>query len=203
MIKNFLCTRSQRARCREEPGGSRSSTSGLAAMYCGLTTHKGAPTPAHIYQQPPRLLIVHVSLPSWADICSSFREALQNFFSLACSLLGPSNMPLFGLYMVQNQHECILPFVQVERSCARLQACISELCMLQREGCFRPQGTSLQLAVEVGLQYFKQCCQQVTTDTALTYTSLEIIVLTSQPRKEVVVKQLEEGLRDTDLVKVR
>ncbi|KAM7079120.1 meiosis 1 arrest protein [Molossus nigricans] len=171
-------------------------------MYHGRTTGKGPSTPMQIYQQPPRLLIVHISLPSWADICSNLCEALQNFFSLACSLMGPSRMSLFSLYMVQNQHECILPFVQVKGNFARLQACISELRMLQREGCFRPQGTSLQLAVEDGLQQFKQYSRHMATGAALTYTSLEITVMTSQPGKEVV-KQLEEGLKYTDLVRVR
>uniref|UniRef100_A0A4X1W757 Meiosis 1 associated protein n=3 Tax=Sus scrofa TaxID=9823 RepID=A0A4X1W757_PIG len=171
-------------------------------MYHVPTTSKGPSSPTQIYQQPPRLLIVHIALPSWADICSNLCEALQNFFSLACSLMGPSRMSLFSLYIVQNQHECILPFVQVKGNFARLQACISELRILQREGCFRPQGTSLQLAVEDGIQQFKQYSRHVTTGAALTYTSLEITVLTSQPGKEVV-KQLEEGLKDTDLVRVR
>ncbi|XP_032326992.1 meiosis 1 arrest protein isoform X3 [Camelus ferus] len=171
-------------------------------MYHGQTTGKGPSHCMQIYQQPPRLLIVHITLPSWADVCSNLCEALQNFFSLACSLVGPSRMSLFSLYMVQNQHECILPFVQVKGNFARLQACISELRLLQREGCFRPQGISLQLAVEDGLQQLKQYSRHVTTGAALTYTSLEITVLTSQPGKEVV-KQLEEGLKDTDLVRVR
>ncbi|XP_006905286.1 meiosis 1 arrest protein [Pteropus alecto] len=169
-------------------------------MYHGRTTGKGPHT--QIYQQPPRLLIVHVTLPSWADICSNLCEALQNFFSLACSLMGPSRMSLLSLYMIQNQHECILPFVQVKGNFARLQACISELRMLPREGCFRPQGTSLQLAVEDGLQQFKQYSRHMTTGTVLSYTSLEITVLTSHAGKEVV-KQLEEGLKDTDLSTVR
>ncbi|XP_053445997.1 meiosis 1 arrest protein [Nycticebus coucang] len=171
-------------------------------MHPRRTSGKGPSTPMQIDQQPPRLLIVHIALPSWADICSNLCEALQNFFSLACSLMGPSRMSLFSLYMVQNQHECILPFVQVKGNFARLQACISELRMLQREGCFRPQSTSLRLAVEDGLQQFKQYIRHVTTSAALTYTSLEITVLTSQPGKEVV-KQLEEGLKDIDLVRVR
>ncbi|XP_049712405.1 meiosis 1 arrest protein [Elephas maximus indicus] len=171
-------------------------------MYRGPTTSKGPSTPAHIYQQPPRLLIVHVTLPSWADVCSNLCEALQNFFSLACSLMGPSRMSLFSLYVVQNQHECILPFVQVKGNFARLKTCISELRMVQREGCFRPQNTSLKLAVEDGLQQFKQYSRHMNTSAALTYTSLEITVLTSQPGKEVV-KQLEEGLKNIDLGRVR
>ncbi|XP_006872508.1 PREDICTED: meiosis 1 arrest protein [Chrysochloris asiatica] len=174
-------------------------------MHHGRITSKGPSTPVHFYQQPPRLLIVHVTLPSWADICSNLCEALQNFFSLACSLMGPSRMSVFSLYMVQNQHECILPFVQVKGNFARLQTCISELRMLrmvQKEGCFRPQCSSLKLAVEDGLQQFKQYSRHVSTSAALTCTSLEITVLTSQPGKQVV-KQLENGLKNTDLVRVR
>ncbi|KAM6180204.1 meiosis 1 arrest protein [Erethizon dorsatum] len=171
-------------------------------MHHGRTIGKGPPSATEINQQPPRLLIVHIALPSWADICSNLCEALQNFFSLACSLMGPNRMSLFSLYMVQNQHECILPFVQVRGNFVRLQACISELRMLQREGCFRPRSISLQLAVEDGLQQFKQYSRHVNTGAALPYTSLEITVLTSQPGKEVV-KKLEEGLKDKDLLRVR
>ncbi|KAM7239087.1 hypothetical protein CapIbe_010607 [Capra ibex] len=171
-------------------------------MYHGQIASKRPSNPTQMYQQPPRLLIVHIALPSWADVCSNLCEALQNFFSLACSLMGPSRIPLFSLYIVQNQHECILPFVQVKGNFARLQACISELRILQREGCFRPQGISLQLAIEDGLQQFKQYSRHVSTGAALTYSSLEITVLTSQPGKEVI-KQLEEGLKDTDLVRIR
>lgn len=80
-------------------------------MYHRRTSVKGPSAPTQIYQQPPRLLIMHIALPSWADICSNLCEALQNFFSLACSLMGPSRMSLFSLYMVRNQHECVLPFV--------------------------------------------------------------------------------------------
>ena len=98
-------------RCREYLSGSYSSTSGLAVMYHGQIASKRPSNPTQMCQQPPRLLIVHIALPSWADVCSNLCEALQNFFSLACSLMGPSRIPLFSLYIVQNQHECILPFV--------------------------------------------------------------------------------------------
>ncbi|XP_046288142.1 meiosis 1 arrest protein isoform X3 [Marmota monax] len=171
-------------------------------MHHGRAIGKGPSTATQTNQQPPRLLIVHIALPDWADICSNLCEALQNFFSLACSLMGPSRMSLFSLYMVQNQHECILPFVQVKGNFVRLKACISELRMIETEGCFRPQSTSLQLAIQDGLQQFKQYSRYVTTGAALPYTSLEITVLTSHPGKEVV-KQLEEGLKDIDLVRVR
>lgn len=105
-------------RWREYLSGGYSSTPGLAAMYHGQTTSKGPSNSTQIYQQPPRLLIVHIALPSWADLCSNLCEALQNFFSLACSLMGPRRMSLFSLYIVQNQHECILPFVVSISTCS-------------------------------------------------------------------------------------
>ncbi|KAM5227838.1 meiosis 1 arrest protein [Ctenodactylus gundi] len=174
----------------------------MAAAHQGRAIGKRSSIAVQMNQQPPRLLILHIALPSWAGICSNLCEALQNFFSLACSLMGPSRMSLFSLYMVQNQHECILPFVQVKGNFVRLQACISELRTLPREGCFHPQSISVQLAVEDGLQQFKQYSRHMATGAALPYTSLEIIILTSQPGKEVV-KQLEKGLKDKDLLRVR
>lgn len=65
---------------------------------------------AHSWQLP-QILIVDVKPPFWANTCSKLCEALENFFSLVCSLAGPSRMPLLSLYVVQNQHECLLPFV--------------------------------------------------------------------------------------------
>ncbi|CAH7134891.1 M1ap [Phodopus roborovskii] len=166
------------------------------------TNCRGASPTSKISHQPPRLLIVHIAEPSWADICPNLCEALQNFFSIACSLMGPSRMSLFSLYTVQSQHECILPFVQVRGNFVRLQACISELRMLQVEGCYRPHRTLLPLAVEDGLQQFKQFSRYMTTGAAQPCNSLEITVLTSQPGKEVI-RQLEEGLKDINLLSVR
>lgn len=83
----------------------------LAAMNRRKTTSRGTSAAMKISHQPPRLLIVNIAVPSWVDICPNLCEALQNFFSIACSLMGPSRMSLFSLYTVQNQHECVLPFV--------------------------------------------------------------------------------------------
>ncbi|XP_031236749.1 meiosis 1 arrest protein isoform X1 [Mastomys coucha] len=166
------------------------------------TTSRGTSPAMKINHQPPRLLIVHIAVPSWANICPNLCEALQNFFSIACSLMGPSRMSLFSLYTVQNQHECVLPFVQVRGNFIRLQACISELRMLQVEGCHRPPHTLLPLAVEDGLQQFKQYSSHMGSSAAQPRSSLEITVLTSQPGKEVV-KELEEGLKDINLLSVR
>ncbi|XP_028618251.1 meiosis 1 arrest protein [Grammomys surdaster] len=171
-------------------------------MHRRRTTSRRTSPAMKISHQPPRLLIVHIAIPSWADICPNLCEALQNFFSLACSLMGPSRMSLFSLYTVQNQHECVLPFVQVRGNFIRLQACISELRMLEIEGCHRPHHTSLPLAVEDGLQQFKQYSNHLATNAAQPCTSLEITVLTSECGKEVV-KELEEGLKDINLLSVR
>ncbi|KAB0359834.1 hypothetical protein FD754_003990, partial [Muntiacus muntjak] len=86
-------------------------------------------------------------------------------------------IPLLGIHTEETRSErntCIPVFIQVKGNFARLKACISELRMLQREGCFRPQGISLQLAIEDGLQQFKQYSRHVSTGAALTYSSLEV-----------------------------
>lgn len=90
---------------------SISFTCGLATMHRGHVVSQGPLSLAHVWQQPPRLLIVDAACPSWARVCSNLCEALQNFFSLACSLEGPTRVPLFSMYVVQSRHECILPFV--------------------------------------------------------------------------------------------
>lgn len=61
--------------------------------------------------QPPRVLIVDTSPPWWSETRSVLCEALENFFTLASSLEGPSRVPLLSLYAVNLQQECLLPFV--------------------------------------------------------------------------------------------
>ncbi|XP_074086101.1 meiosis 1 arrest protein [Macrotis lagotis] len=168
------------------------------------TMHQGhvASNPVQVWQQPPRLLIVDAALPSWARVCSNLCEALQNFFTLACGLEGPSRMPLFSMYVVQNQRECLLPFAQVKGNFVRLQACISELRLVPREGICQSQRSSLNLAVQDGLQQFKQYSRHVMASTTPSSPSVEMTILTCQPGKEIV-KQLEGELQDTDMVNLR
>ncbi|XP_050751419.1 meiosis 1 arrest protein [Gymnogyps californianus] len=152
-------------------------------------------------QQPSRILIVDVTSPSWTNTCSVLSEALENTLCLACSLTGPCRVPLLSLYVVQNQQECLLPFTQVKENFARIQACISELRLLPREGSFPQGGCGVVQAVQDGLQQFKQYSRH-TTAGGSTNSSVEITILTSQSSKEMV-KQLEKKLKDVDLVSLR
>ncbi|XP_032899582.1 meiosis 1 arrest protein [Amblyraja radiata] len=153
-------------------------------------------------RQPSRILVVDVTPPFWADVCSNLCESLENFFALACSLGGSCRLPLFSLYVVHNQQECLLPFVQVKGNFLKLHSCISELRSMPKEGCLREKPGSLKHAVEDGLLQFKQYMRHVTIGGSLNSCTVEITVLTSQPGKQVV-KQLESGLSETDLVSVR
>ncbi|XP_040445201.1 meiosis 1 arrest protein isoform X4 [Falco naumanni] len=107
-------------------------------------------------QQPARILIVDVTSPSQTNTCSVLSEALENTLCLACALTGTCRVPLLSLYVVQNQQECLLPFTQVKENFARIQACISELRSLPREGSFPQRGHGVVQAVQDGLQQFKQ-----------------------------------------------
>uniref|UniRef100_H3B0P3 Meiosis 1 associated protein n=1 Tax=Latimeria chalumnae TaxID=7897 RepID=H3B0P3_LATCH len=153
-------------------------------------------------RQVPRLLVVDAAPPYWQESCPNLCEALENFFSLACSLLGPSRAPLLSVYMVQNQHECLLPFVQMKGNFLKLHTCVTELRSIPKEGCIRQKPDCLKHAVEDGLLQFKQYMRHVTAAGPLSSSSLEITILTSQPGKQVV-KQLESGLSGTDLVSLR
>ncbi|NXN17080.1 M1AP protein, partial [Indicator maculatus] len=152
-------------------------------------------------QQPSRILIVDVTSPSWTNTCSVLSEALENALCLACSLTGPCRVPLLSLYLVQNHQECLLPFTQVKENFARIQACMSELRSLPREGCFPQGGSGVVQAVQDGLQQFKQYSRH-TAAGGSTNNSVEITILTGQSSKEMV-KQLEMKLKDVDLVSLR
>uniref|UniRef100_A0A8B9FC62 Meiosis 1 associated protein n=1 Tax=Amazona collaria TaxID=241587 RepID=A0A8B9FC62_9PSIT len=154
-------------------------------------------------QQPLRILIVDVTSPSWANTCSVLSEALENTLCLAHSLTGPCRVPLLSLYVVQNQQECLLPFTQVKENFARIQACISELRSLPREGCFLQGGNGVVQAVQDGLQQFKQYSRHTTAGSSQPWGMLqEITILTSQSSQEMA-KQLEKKLKDVDLVSLR
>ncbi|NXI60330.1 M1AP protein, partial [Chloroceryle aenea] len=152
-------------------------------------------------QQPPRILIVDVTSPSWNNTCSVLSEALENTLCLACSLTGPCRVPLLSLYTVQSQQECLLPFTLVKENFGRIQACISELRSLPREGSFPQGGSGVVEAVQDGLQQFKQYNRH-TAAGGSTNSSVEITILTSQSSKEMV-KHLEKKLKDVDLMGLR
>ncbi|NXV14214.1 M1AP protein, partial [Cepphus grylle] len=164
-------------------------------------TRKTFPATKVHCQQPSRILILDVTSPSWTNTCSVLSEALENTLCLACSLAGPCRVPLLSLYVVQNQQECLLPFTQVRENFARIQACISELRSLPREGCFPQGGNGVVQAVQDGLQQFKQYSRH-TAAAGSTNSSVEITILTSQSSKEMV-NQLEKKLKDVDLVSLR
>ncbi|XP_078250533.1 meiosis 1 arrest protein [Pogona vitticeps] len=153
--------------------------------------------------QPPRILVVDIHPPHWAHTCPKLCEALENVFSLACSLAGPPRIPLFSLYVTQSQQECLLPFLPVRGGFARLQSCIAELQALPTEGMFRqPKENTVAQAVQDGLQQFKQYTGCGMAGASLSNNATEITVLTSQCGPDVA-RQLETGLQNVDLVHLR
>ncbi|KAJ7327304.1 hypothetical protein JRQ81_017063 [Phrynocephalus forsythii] len=165
------------------------------------------PVPVAIHSlplPPPRILVVDVHAPHWAHTCHKLCDALENVFSLACALAGPPRIPLFSLYVVHGQQECLLPFLPVRGGFARLQSCIAELRALPTEGTFQPpQGQSpVAQAVRDGLQQFKQYTGRGMAGASWSNGTMEITVLTSQGGPEVA-RQLEAGLQKLDLVHLR
>ncbi|XP_062836928.1 meiosis 1 arrest protein [Anolis carolinensis] len=166
-------------------------------------TSGGKPAPHSQPPQPPRILVVDARPPHWAQIRPKLSKALEHVFCLACSLGGPPRIPLFSLYVAQNRHECLLPFVLVKGGFARLQSCFAELRAVAAEGAFRPgEDAAMVQAVRDGLQQFKQYTGRGMAGAPLSSCAIEITILTSRPSTEVA-RQLEAGLRGTDLVNLR
>lgn len=62
-------------------------------------------------RQPARVLIIEKLLPYWSETSKVICDALDNFLSLACSLDGPTRIPMLSLFTISRQQECLLPFV--------------------------------------------------------------------------------------------
>ncbi|XP_058479540.1 meiosis 1 arrest protein isoform X2 [Solea solea] len=156
-------------------------------------------------RQPARVLIVEALPPWWSDTCNVLCDALDNFLSLACNLDGPCRIPLLSLYAVSRQQECILPFV-VRGNLARLHSCVEELRSIPGEGCIKGAargGELLRQAVLDSLQQFKQYIRHISTGNQTNNNlSVEITVVTSQSGPGIV-RQLEMGLKDADLVSLK
>ncbi|XP_077789772.1 meiosis 1 arrest protein isoform X2 [Podarcis muralis] len=157
---------------------------------------------ASLSWQPPHILVVEAHPSHWAHTCHKLCDALENVFSLACSLAGPPRIPLLSLYVVQSQQECLLPFVPVRGSFSRLQSCLAELRALPSEGVFHLKEDAIVQAVQDGLQQFKQYTGQGMAGASLSSSSLEMTILTGQSSAKVA-KQLEAGLQGIDLVNLR
>ncbi|KAJ8382447.1 hypothetical protein SKAU_G00032250 [Synaphobranchus kaupii] len=153
-------------------------------------------------RQPPRILVVDTAPPWWWEASYSVCEALDRFLTLASSLDGPCRLPLLSLYAVSSQTECLLPFAQVKGNLQRLRSCVEELRSVPREGCMGARDSLFQEAVQDGLLQFKQYLRHVTVGGPISSSSAEVTVLTSRPGYSMV-KQLEAGLKDTDLVSLR
>ncbi|XP_032080173.1 meiosis 1 arrest protein [Thamnophis elegans] len=156
-------------------------------------------TPTAHSRQSPRILVIDIHPPHWDKTCHKLCEALENVFCLACSLTGSPRIPSFSLYVVQNQQECLLPFVALKGGFARLKSCFAELCALPKEGAFQPREEAVVQAVLDGLQQFKQFTGEGMAGASLSRSSVEITILTSQPSRKIA-NQLDVGLQGVDLV---
>ena len=54
---------------------------------------------------PARLLMIDLSQPFSTDVGHDVCEALENMFSLACNLSGPTRIPFFGVMALYNYPE--------------------------------------------------------------------------------------------------
>ncbi|KAK1797159.1 hypothetical protein P4O66_008547, partial [Electrophorus voltai] len=91
---------------------------------------------------------------------------------------------------------------QVKGNLMRLHSCVEELRSLPVEGCTRPRVELLKQAVLDSLHQYKHYIRHVAPGNNLSSGSVEVTVLSSQPGR-AVLRQLEQGLKDSDLVSLR
>ncbi|KAK3546690.1 hypothetical protein QTP70_031382 [Hemibagrus guttatus] len=92
--------------------------------------------------------------------------------------------------------------VQVKGNLVRLHSCVEELRSLPMEGCTKPHVELLKQSVLDSLQQYKQYIRHANLGNNLYSSSIEVTVVSSEPG-QTVLRQLEQGLKDCDLVRLR
>ncbi|XP_053384829.1 meiosis 1 arrest protein-like [Mercenaria mercenaria] len=146
-------------------------------------------------KQPVRILMLDFSPPFTVEVGEDVCDTLENLFSLACNLSGPSRIPFFSLMVLNNYPEVLLPFSYVRNNYQRIQIALSEVRSLIQD-CTgnRPTPCYYQGLAEACSQYRRQLQSSFQGGT---FHQLEILVVTCQ-RPHTVQKQVETALTTLD-----
>ncbi|XP_060577357.1 meiosis 1 arrest protein-like [Ruditapes philippinarum] len=146
-------------------------------------------------KQPVRMLVLDMSPPFTAEVGEELCDTLENVFSLACTLSGPSRIPFFSLMVISNYSEVLLPFSYVRNNFQKIQTAISDLrSLIQVCRNTTPTTCYYQCLAEACNQYRRQL--QASFQGGICH-QLEIHVVTCQ-RSNLVQKQIETALATLD-----
>ncbi|XP_046553779.1 meiosis 1 arrest protein-like [Haliotis rubra] len=142
-------------------------------------------------RQPARSILVDISPPFDQHVCDVLCDSLENMFAVACSLAGPSRIPMVSIFLLTAQPELLLPLSSLKGNLTRIQnalrairTSVSEVgnCLPRHISCI-PQ--AVQQATE---QFRRQVC--TFTQPGLSMNQLEVIILGCRSG-EFVSRQIE------------
>ncbi|XP_067654459.1 meiosis 1 arrest protein-like [Haliotis asinina] len=145
----------------------------------------------HLGRQPARSILVDITPPFDQHVCDVFCEGLENMFAVACSLAGPSRIPMVSIFLLTAQPELLLPLSSLKGNLSHIQnalrairAAVSEVgtCLPRHITCI-PQ--AVQQAAE---EFRRQMC--TFTQPGLSMNQLEVIILGCRSG-EFVSRQIE------------
>ncbi|XP_041367802.1 meiosis 1 arrest protein-like isoform X2 [Gigantopelta aegis] len=150
-------------------------------------------------RQPARALLIDASSPFDDVLCDIICEALENLFSLACNIAGPSQIPYISIFLLTDVVECILPLSYVKSNLVRIQNALSHLKKSVGDMSRPPRrdDVSFSLGVHAASEQYRRQ-QNTISQVGTNFSQLEIFVLTCQ-RSRFVQQQLESVLMSMEV----
>ncbi|XP_061169714.1 meiosis 1 arrest protein-like [Saccostrea echinata] len=155
-------------------------------------------------KQPARILLVDINgFLHDSAIIDGVAEAMDNFFSVACNIGGPSRMPLFGIVTFSAYPEILLPLSHVKSNYARIQSAVKDLqsSLNGRNMASETEGTVTR-AIEEACKQFKRQMLQNSIQIRGVLQQVEIILLTTRPPRKSQ-QEIEDALENSDLTNLK
>ncbi|XP_062579160.1 meiosis 1 arrest protein-like [Saccostrea cucullata] len=155
-------------------------------------------------KQPARILLVDINgFLHDSAMVDGIAEAMNDFFSVACNIGGPSRMPLFGIVAFLSYPEILLPLSHVKSNYARIQSAIKDLqsSLNGRNMASETEGTVTR-AIEEACKQFKRQMLQNSLQIRGVLQQVEIILLTTRPPRKMQ-QEIEEALDKSDLTNLK
>ena len=169
--------------------------------------------------QPAKMLLVDLSAGSILDneMCRTLVIVLKNYFSLVCSMNGPSRLVFFGVIAIgtNGRIEVLLPMQHIRANFVRIQSTLNDLQMLSDEwtasenvsGSEKVKSALFQ-GINESVAMFKRQAQGLLMAAGY-WSQIEIIVFTSQsidsmlPSLNAAAKTLDtQSIKKIQVVKV-
>lgn len=157
-------------------------------------------------KQPARILLVDTSYPlfTFRELVNDLCQTLENVFSVATNIGGPSRMPFFSLMSLTQYPELLLPLSHVKNNYSRIQTSITDLYDgIHDKGQSQTEGRGcIVQGIQEACAHFHRQMKTMVPQTGGLCNQLEIILLTCQQGQRVQ-KQIDEAIMLMNLENVK